>query len=134
MTCCAMVQGMRSPEARLPRDRPHITEPFEISPPRHTCSPTRGSDIRDSAIGGRAGGGRGREGGREGEEIERVIESREGGGGRGGEREGMGGRKGGREVEGEGGKGKGGTDISKTEIQPFSHSDWWEDCLGLELL
>ena len=68
MTCCAMVQGMRSPEAHLPRDRPHITEPFEISPSRHTCSPTRGSDTseiqplvggREEGEGGREGGGRG---------------------------------------------------------------------------
>ena len=72
MTCCAMVQGMRSPEARLPRDRPCITEPFEISPSRYTCSLTRGSDTSEiqtseiqPLVGGRGEGEGGRrEGGR----------------------------------------------------------------------
>ena len=63
MTCCAMVQGMRSPEARLPRDRPRITEPFEISPSRHTCSPTRPEEQTSEIqplVGGRGEGEGGR--------------------------------------------------------------------------
>ena len=34
--CCATVQGMRSPDARLPLDKPSTMEFFDTSPSKHT--------------------------------------------------------------------------------------------------
>ena len=36
-TCCETVQGIRSPDALLPRDKLFIMVDLDISPSKHTC-------------------------------------------------------------------------------------------------